>query len=55
MIEEQKENDDKNEDNKQENIRKEQEKRRNATKALDALEVIRSKCLELFVDQTGEP
>jgi hypothetical protein len=30
-------------------------KKKNNTKALDALEVIRSKCSELFVDQIGEP
>jgi hypothetical protein len=35
--------------------RKERKKKQNATKALDALDVIRSKCLELFVDQIGEP
>src|SRR5215216_1702291 len=45
----------KNEDDKQGNGRKEQKKYQNATKALDALEVIRSKCSELFVDQIGEP
>jgi phage antirepressor YoqD-like protein len=34
---------------------REQNKKQNTTKALDALEIIRSKCLELFVDQVGEP
>ena len=34
---------------------KEKKKKQNNTKALDALDVIRSKCLELFVDQIGEP
>ena len=44
----------KTEEEKKEN-RKEQKKKQNVTKAVDALEVIRSKCLELFVDQIGEP
>jgi hypothetical protein len=46
--EEDKQKEEKDEDDKQEN-------RRNATKALAALEVIRSRCSELFVDQIGEP
>jgi hypothetical protein len=40
---------------KDKKYRKERKKKQNNTKALDALEVIRSKCLELFVDQIGEP
>ena len=34
---------------------REQNKKQNIAKALDALEVIKSNCLELFVDQIGEP